>query len=103
MKTDEMRDEYDFAQAKRGVAYGKIKKNKIAGSSEDESQALAVCIKTVDAKSLIIRKIYNVTFLANNLVTVVDEEGENEIYPAELFLPLSLPVEIENALARIAA
>lgn len=105
MKMNEMRDEYDFSNAKRGVVHGKIKKNKISDSKEITAQTkgLAVCIKTFDSKSLIIRKIYNVIYLANNFVAVVDEEGGNEIYPAEFFLPLSLSAEIENALAKIAA
>ncbi len=105
MKTDEIREEYDFSNAKRGVLYGKVEKKEISETSEiaPPRKGLAVCIKTFDSKSLIIRKIYDVTFLANNLVEVVDEEGETEIYPAELFLPLTLPSEVESVLEQIAA
>ncbi len=103
MKMDEMREEYDFNNAKRGVAYGKIEKRKILNSTEIGSQALAVCIKTFDSKSLVVRKIYDVTFLANGLVSLIDEGGENEIYPAEYFLRISLPAEAEKVLAQIAA
>jgi hypothetical protein len=105
METDEMREDYDFSKAKRGVLYGKVEKKEISEDSgiAPQTKGLAVCIKTLDSKSLIIRKIYDVTFLANNLVGVVDEEGETEIYPAELFLPLSLPSEVESVLVQIAA
>ena len=105
METDEMREEYDFNNAKRGVLYGKVEKRKISDSSGivPQTKGLAVCIKTFDSKSLIVRKIYDVTFLENNLIEVVDEEGETEVYPAELFLPLSLPSEVESVLEQIAA
>jgi hypothetical protein len=105
MKTDEMREEYDLSNAKRGVLFGKVEKKQISDLSEIEPmrKTHAVCIKTFDDKSLIVRKIYDVTFLGNNLVEVVDEQGGTEIYPADLFLPLSLPVEVESALDEIAA
>lgn len=105
MKTDEMREEYDFSQAKRGVAYGKVEKKMSPTSSalNLHTTKLAVCIKTFDTKLLIARKIYDVTYLANNLIEVTDETGEKEIYPADYFFPLSLPVETENFLTQIAA
>ena len=105
MKTDEMRAEYDLSNAKRGVLYGKVEKKNVSASSEIESlrKTHAVCVKTFDDKSLIVRKIYDVTFFGNGLVEVVDEQGGKEIYPSDLFLPLSLPVEVENALDQIAA
>lgn len=98
-----MREEYDFSNAKRGVVYGKIEKRKVLNPNEIGSKTLAVCLKTFDAKSLIARKIYDVTFLANGLVSVIDEEGEIEIYPSEYFLAISLPAEAEDLLAQIAA
>ena len=105
MKADEMREEYDLSNAERGVLFGKVEKKKVSDSPETEPmrKTHAVCIKTFDDKSLIVRKIYDVTLLGNNLVEVVDEQGGTEIYPADLFFPLSLPVEVENVLEQIAA
>lgn len=100
-----MRDEYDLSNAKRGVLHGKVEKKKISDSSgiTPMRKTHAVCVKTFDDKMLIVRKIYQVTFLGNDLAEVVDEQGGTEIYPADLFLALSLPVEVESVLEQIAA
>lgn len=92
-----MRDEYDFTNAKRGLLY----ETKAEPLRNQIKQGLAVCIKTVNADSLILRKIYDVNFLSDDLVEVVDEEKEISVYPANFFMPLSLPAEVENVLAQV--
>lgn len=62
----------------------------------------AVCVLTDDPKLLIPRKIYKVTPLASGHVSLIDEEGETAIYPAENFVLLELPREVEEALSRVA-
>lgn len=38
----------------------------------------------------------------HGMVRVVDESGEDYLYPAEFFAPIELPASIEKALAKIA-
>lgn len=62
----------------------------------------AVCLNTDDPELLIPRKIYEVTPLQSGRVAVVDEAGETAIYPADQFVLLELPREVEEALSRVA-
>jgi hypothetical protein len=52
--------------------------------------------------SLEVRKLYPVVddadAEANDLIRVVDESGEDYVYPARLFQRLTLPGEIQRAL-----
>ena len=54
------------------------------------------------AASLEVRKLYPVVkdpdAVANDLICVIDESGEDYLYPARLFQRLSLPVELKRAL-----
>ncbi len=62
----------------------------------------AVCVATDDPTLLIPHKIYAVTLYDDRYVRVVDEAGETTIYPADFFMPISLPQEIETTLAKTA-
>ena len=68
---------------------------------QEPLHTLAVCVATDDAKLLIPRKIYEVR-LGVNRIWVEDEEGETTICPPEWFLPLALPSETEELLAKVA-
>jgi hypothetical protein len=63
---------------------------------------LAICIKTDDPDLLTPRKIYDVLADASaeksNFVRVIDNEGEDYLYPASCFLFVNLPQEVEKAL-----
>lgn len=63
----------------------------------------AVCIQSDDADILTPRMIYQVlpdeSAAKSNYVRVVDHEGEDYLYPAERFMFLDLPCEIERALS----
>lgn len=54
------------------------------------------------AASLEIRKLYPVLrdpdAEANALIRVIDESGEDYVYPARLFQKLALPAEVQRAL-----
>ncbi len=72
-------------------------------SSRRKKHGFAVCLRNAGhAASIEVRKLY--AFLddpdaeANNLIRVVDESGEDYVYPARLFQKLVLPVEIQRAL-----
>jgi hypothetical protein len=100
MKTDEMKEEYDFSGGKRGVLFGRLKKKR---ERKEPVETLAVCLQTEDFMNLIPRKIYNVKNYDNELIKLIDESGEEVVYPIRYFLVLSLPVEVENIIEKIAA
>lgn len=71
------------------------------GSSK--TQGFAVCIRNADyPASLEVRKLYQVVedpdAQANDLIRVIDESGEDYVYPTGLFQRLTLPIEVQRAL-----
>lgn len=66
----------------------------------------AVCIQSDDADLLTPRMIYRIlpdeSAAKSNYVRVVDNEGEDYLYPAAYFMFLDLPDEIERALSQAA-
>jgi len=66
----------------------------------------AVCIHSDDADLLTPRMIYQVlpddSAAKSNYVRVIDNEGEDYLYPAKYFMFLDLPAEIERALSQAA-
>lgn len=66
-------------------------------------KGFVVCLRNGEfAASLEVRKLYR--FIAdpdaeaNNLIRVVDESGEDYLYPARFFRKLALPNDVERAL-----
>ncbi len=66
-----------------------------------------ICVRNDDyPASLELRKLYR--FLPDDfaekheLIRVIDESGEDYLYPASYFLRVSLPEAVEQKLARIA-
>ena len=63
-----------------------------------------VCIKNKDyGASLELRKIYQVlpdaTAATHGLIRVIDESGEDYLYPEDYFAPITLPETLVEALA----
>lgn len=62
----------------------------------------AVCIRNSGCEDLEVGKVYRV--LADKLaardgyIRVIDESGEDYLYPADYFVPIALPEEAEQAL-----
>jgi hypothetical protein len=100
MNTDEIKDEYDFSNGRRGVLFGRLEKNP---KRNELVGALAVCLKSEDFMNLIPRKIYNVKNYDNELVKLTDETGAEVVYPIRYFLVLTLPAEVETIIEKIAA
>jgi hypothetical protein len=72
-----------------------------------KSLGYAVCLRNTGfAASLEVRKLYPVVedadAEANDLIRVIDESGEDYVYPSRLFQRLSLPAAVQRAL-RIAS
>jgi hypothetical protein len=65
-------------------------------------EAFAICIETDDPELLHVRKLYQVQLLSGGSVALTDEAGETAIYPADHFILLELPREVEEVLSRVA-
>lgn len=78
------------------------------GSSQTPGSYLVVCINNEDyPASLVLRKIYrcipDADARSQQQVRVVDESGDDYLYPAELFVRISLPEKAEKALFQTTA
>ena len=67
--------------------------------------SFVVCVRnTGHPASLEVRKIYRVlsdrSAERHGMLRVVDESGEDYLYPAKLFMPLDLPQSLRSALQR---
>ena len=65
-----------------------------------------VCVNNNDyPASLEVRKLYHTIedteAERHNFLRVVDESGEDYLYPAQYFMPLPLPGEVEEALTNL--
>jgi hypothetical protein len=71
-------------------------------NSQNKEARFVVCINNNECADLEVRKLYQVLpdeeAAADGLLRVVDEAGEDYLYPAELFLQIELPQAIEKAL-----
>ena len=67
----------------------------------------AICIQNDGSEDLEVRKLYQVlpdaTAAKDNYVRIVDESGEDYLYPATWFILLKLPVAIERTLSAVAS
>jgi hypothetical protein len=65
----------------------------------------AICINTDDADLLTLRKVYEVlpdeSAARSNYVRVIDNEGEDYLYPANYFVLVDFPSAIEQALLHV--
>lgn len=65
----------------------------------------AVCINTDDPDLLTPRMIYQVlpddSAARSKHIRVIDNEGEDYLYPAEYFIFVDLPRDVERALLRV--
>ena len=74
--------------------------------SSKQKTKFAVCVRTDESDQLTARMIYEIipdeSAARSNYLRVVDNEGEDYLYPADYFLMLDLPDEIERVLAAVA-
>ena len=71
---------------------------------KDSTPKFAICIQSDDADLLTPRMIYQVlpdeSAAKSNYIRVIDNEGEDYLYPADYFIFVDFPREIELALLR---
>lgn len=70
----------------------------------NESESFVICINNDGfPASLEVRKVYRVlpdpTAAAHHCLRILDESGEDYIYPEDLFIPIELPQAAKEALA----
>ena len=72
---------------------------------EQEHSRFAICIKAGDDDLLTVRKIYQVLADDNaaksDFIRVIDDEGEDYLYPAANFVFIELPAAIEQVLDHV--
>jgi hypothetical protein len=71
--------------------------------ANNKNTNFVVCISNDDCEDLEVRKIYRVVAddaaAADGLLRIVDESGEDYLYPEKLFLQIELPRAVEKALS----
>ncbi|HEX8180875.1 MAG TPA: hypothetical protein VF525_15120 [Pyrinomonadaceae bacterium] len=71
---------------------------------KDSTPQFAICIETDDTDLLTPRMIYQVlpdeNAAKSNYIRVIDNEGEDYLYPAHYFIFFDFPSEVERALLR---
>ena len=71
-------------------------------NDKSKEPRFVVCVNNNECEDLEVRKLYQVlpdeAAASDGLVRVVDESGEDYLYPTELFLQIELPQAIEKAL-----
>ncbi len=72
-------------------------------SSPNAERRFVVCVRNQDyPASLELRKIYQVipdaASAEHHLLRIIDESGEDYLYPEHYFIPIDLPETVEKAL-----
>lgn len=86
------------------MTFNQRKKNPAQRNARPSRIRLAVCVKNADySASLEKRKLYQVLSdrqaRAHNMIRVVDESGEDYLYPADWFVPITVTQTVAKALA----
>ncbi|MGH9898574.1 MAG: hypothetical protein ACRD63_14455 [Pyrinomonadaceae bacterium] len=70
--------------------------------SKKEDLRFVVCVRNEDCDDLELRKIYQVLLdeaaAEDGYIRVIDESGEDYLYPADHFLAIELSKDLEKAL-----
>jgi len=72
-------------------------------NGENPRPRFVLCIRNNGADDLELRKVYQVVpdpaASREGLVRIIDESGEDYLYPADYFVPLKLPTAVSRELA----
>ena len=74
---------------------------------DTDEQRFVVCIRNDDySASLEVRKIYEVipdpSATTHHYLRIIDESGEDYLYPEDYFVPIELPQSVKQALVTAA-
>jgi hypothetical protein len=74
---------------------------------ERMTREFVICIRRDGSEDLEIGKVYRVlddeAAARNDYIRVIDESGEDYLYPAAYFAPISLPEEAKRALIAVSS
>jgi hypothetical protein len=92
----------DSVKEMKAVMRGEQKPSRVfhlPDESRGQTEArFAVCVMTDDAELLTPRRIYQVDFIADlKLMALTDDAGEAAVYPADYFVLIDLPHEVQSA------
>jgi hypothetical protein len=76
----------------------RVFKVEVPHAPRSDQPQFAICVQTDDPELLIPHKLYQVTVFPSGDIGVQDEAGEAAIYPADHFILIELPSEVEHAL-----
>ncbi len=72
-------------------------------ANQEKQPKYALCVKNKDCEDLEVRKVYEVLPDAEaakeGYIRILDESGEDYLYPASYFVVIDLPQEATSALA----
>ena len=72
---------------------------------QNPTPKFAICINTDDPDLLTPRMIYQVlpdeSAAKSNYIRVIDNEGEDYLYPADYFICVDFPLTVEHVLLRV--
>ena len=70
--------------------------------SQKSRPRLAVCVQNTGCDDLVLRKIYQIlpdeSAARSSYIRVVDESGEDYLYPESYFVRIQLPEDVEEAI-----
>lgn len=70
--------------------------------ANEMKQGFVVCLRNDDAEDLVVRKLYAVIAdeeaAARGFVRVIDESGEDYLYPSTFFAQVSIPDDLAHQL-----
>ena len=71
---------------------------------EAMTQEFVICVRSEGSEDLEVGKVYPVladeAAARENYIRVIDDSGEDYLYPADFFVPIALPQEAELTLVR---
>ena len=66
----------------------------------------AICLKNKDCDDLVVRKLYQILpdpqAEKSKYIRLIDESGEDYLYPASYFFVIELPLKVERTLEKVA-
>lgn len=87
--------------------FARWRKRKSKAKVELDEKKYVVCVENQDVEASLERwKIYRAIAdeeaLSHNMIRVVDESGEDYLFPTAYFAPIDLPKKVEQAMKRTA-
>lgn len=74
---------------------------------KNRTETFAICIQNTEADDLCLRKLYEIVpddkAVVAGYLRIIDDSGEDYLYPASCFILIELPESVTTALANVPA